>query len=324
MSIIATIFVWEGFILLLYPVFILALIKLENKKENWFFLIFLSIFIVVTLYHDWGGWKKPVDFISYVLRHFIINRDPSVALTTEYWMITPSYFFELFSFLIPLSFIGLLSLKREKETLFIILWLIPLTIMTIYINRFSFFLSPALCLLAGVGCNWLEDKYDKIVPFLLIFLTGVVSLGITVQYSPFITNDMIDAFIYIKTHTPEGSTVFNWYSYGFAIETISERETVAKGGRIEWVGRVFLLSNESDIMYYMKHWRYNVGAIYVDNYQLDKERLYYDVLRRKGYNIEVKDFNQTFLHQLLYNDGRNYIHICKAYDNGFSKVYLVD
>ena len=59
------------------------------------------------------------------------------------------------------------------------------------------------------------------------------------------TNDWIDAMSWIKENTPSDSVIFSWWDYGYWIQTLSERTTLADNAtlstdQIEKIARTFL------------------------------------------------------------------------------------
>ena len=214
------------------------------------------------------------------LNPFLTSQDALVASVSEHMTTDLVLSFEFSSIFIIFGLIGawLLFSNRSRDSKFsipnhmkafaLICGLAGIYTASAFI-RLELFGNIALIILGSIGLTILLHhilaKQNLAIKF--IFCAVIIGLMITPmmvpeknwvtlgQHPPVIftggsfyqttTNDWIDATNWIKENTPSDSVIFSWWDYGYWIQTLGERTTLADNAtlstvQIEKIARTFL------------------------------------------------------------------------------------
>ena len=221
---------------------------------------------------------------------FLTSIDPLVDSVAEHTStdIKLSFFFH--SILLIFSGIGvwfLLSKKISKSIIFersdMRVFVLIMGITGVYVSsvfiRLEVFASISLIILSSISLSILTKEIFQVnvskiksyilkISYVIIILTlFVIPLTFPANYNWISGNDMpstilnggtllpasddwIESLEWIKTNTPEDSVILSWWDYGYWIQTLSERATIADNSTtytsiIQDIARI-LLSNPDD------------------------------------------------------------------------------
>ena len=212
---------------------------------------------------------------------FLSSDDPLVASVSEHMTTDIQTSFAFSSIFIIFGLIGAwllfshrsrdseLSIPNHMKVFVLICGLTGIYTGSAFV-RLELFGNIALIILGSVGLTILLQhvlkKQNLVIKF--IFCAVVIGLMITPMMIPeksnwvvlgnqipvifngatfysHTTNDWIDAMSWIKENTPSDSVIFSWWDYGYWIQTLGERTTLADNAtlstdQIEKIARTFL------------------------------------------------------------------------------------
>jgi len=176
-------------------------------------------------------------------------------------------------FLIPLA-IGLVIafLKRRDGDLFCLSWFLGLLILSLTAQRILITAIPAVCILCGVGLDFVFKarssravfRYPQafvavglIYALLISSSWGAYNLGDSPRMAPH--EDWQSALTYLRESTAEDAVVMSWWDYGYWILALGERRPVVDGGFYGWteeklqdIGLAYVTSDPSEIVAIME------------------------------------------------------------------------
>ena len=212
---------------------------------------------------------------------FLTSKDPLVASVSEHMTTDIQTSFGFSSIFIIFGLIGAwllfshrsrdseLSIPNHMKAFVLICGLTGIYTGSAFV-RLELFGNIALIILGSVGLTILLQhvlkKQNLIIKF--IFCAVIIGLMITPMMIPeksnwvvlgkqipvifngatfysHTTNDWIDAMSWIQKNTPSDSVIFSWWDYGYWIQTLGERTTLADNAtfdttQIEKIARTFL------------------------------------------------------------------------------------
>jgi len=228
-----------------------------------------------------GFFNLPSFRYQNALNPFLSSQDPLVASISDHMATDLKTSFDMSSVFIIFGLIGawLLFSKSSRDSKFsipkhmkafaLICGFAGIYTASAYI-RLELFGNIALIILGAIGLTillqYILDKQNLIIKF--IFCSVIIGLMITPMFTPekfnwveggkqipviftgasyfqTVTNDWIDATNWIKGNTPPDSVIFSWWDYGYWIQTLGERTTLADNStystsQIEKIARTLL------------------------------------------------------------------------------------
>jgi len=215
------------------------------------------------------------------LNPFLSSEDPLVTSVSEHMATDLQTSFSFSSIFIIFGLIGVwllfsnrskdskLSIPNHMKAFVLICGLVAIYISSAFV-RLELFGNIALIILGSIGLTILLqhilEKQNLVIKF--IFCAVIIGLMITPMMVPeksnwvvfgkqiptifngatfytHTTNDWIDATNWIKENTPSDSVIFSWWDYGYWIQTLGERATLADNStlstsQIEKIARTLL------------------------------------------------------------------------------------
>lgn len=200
------------------------------------------------------------------------------------------------------------DMNIKTETIIIASWLLFMIIAGRGAIRLFFVLSPFVAFMGGYAVVNLFDyarktKEDisKIVLYILTIVVAVMLISsfffsfipITTNQAessaPNSRNQWQEAMEWMRTSTPENSTVLHWWDYGYWTQTLGERQSVVDGGNhpskvVHMIGRYVLTTpNPASALSFIKS--NNVSHLIIDPSDLGK----YGAYSRIGSAGEMND-----------------------------------
>ncbi len=269
----------------IFMVFLLVIQRFSNEATEIRNSIFALVAIIVSVIGIFStGILSLFTSFRYfnALNPFLSSDDPLTASVSEHMATNLSYSFLFSSSFIIFGLIGIwllfshrskdstLSIPNHIKAFTLICGLFGIYISSAFI-RLEMFGNIALIILGGVGLTILLQhilqKQNILLKF--IFCGTIIGLIITpmvipedenwvviAHQTPVIltgasffsstpTNDWLDATNWIKENTPTDAVIFSWWDYGYWIQTLGERATLADNStlsttQIEKIARTFL------------------------------------------------------------------------------------
>jgi asparagine N-glycosylation enzyme membrane subunit Stt3 len=164
---------------------------------------------------------------------------------------------------------------------FVLAWAVVFLLMGVFASRLSIYAAVPACIMGAFGLErlWSEKtaaswRYICLVGFsFLVVLAWVVPRNVTMP------NDWHDALVWVKGHTAEDATVAVWWSHGYWVMDVANRETPvtqANGPLVDEIARVYFAPNEEyahDIAEW-NGWDYLIMST--------RERHYLDAIRERA------------------------------------------
>lgn len=240
--------------------------KEETKTKNGLLFlcaIILSGIILIAINAELEFINLPSFRYLNAINPFLTTTDPLVDSVAEHatTSLRQSFFFH--SVLMIFAGIGIWLLLKKQNRFFIkndmISFTIILGLLGVYISsafvRLEVFASISVIVLSSLGLsilvrNILEHNYNTNFKIKLVFLGGIIILLViplaipgnanpitSVKGPPTIlnggtqfgvaTNDWTDTMEWIKNNTPKDAVIASWWDYGYWIQTLGERATLA-------------------------------------------------------------------------------------------------
>ena len=319
---------------------------------NSFYLIIISAILLfynlvrpITKYKSHLTIIFSITLISILYTHYSptseFNGQTSISLAI--------YLTSIFLFALTLLTIYLVGYFKDKELIsqikeintnymFIFVWFIASLISVRGGIRLLFVISPVITILFGYTIKYIYDYIFKtenntkiIIGWLILitiiltpstvlsidtsgsllsFSTSMFNLKIDKQ----LTNQWINALLWIKDNTPENSVIASWWDYGYGIQTVAERPTILDGGNTlgAWnhlySRKVLTNNNNTEALEFLKshnashliiNYReiqiYNSFSLLASNKDLDKES--------NIYKLELKEIKETRKGKSYYFNG---------------------
>ena len=143
------------------------------------------------------------------------------------------------------------KLNIKSEWLIIFSWMIFMLIAARGAIRLFFVITPFVCLSVGIFISSLASYYKKSKDDLGKMLIGILLIGVIIV-SLFSFNNLVTASIsqakvtgpsahiqwqqamkWVRENTPENAIFLHWWDYGYWIQYLGERPTLADGGHFE-------------------------------------------------------------------------------------------
>jgi dolichyl-diphosphooligosaccharide---protein glycosyltransferase len=246
---------------------------------------------------------------------FLTSLDPLVDSVAEHATPSIQESFLFHSILMIFSGIGIwiiLSKNQLKNKIFIendiIVFLLIITIFSVYLSsafiRLEVFASLSLIFLGSIGLSVLIKEIFKIESInkknslIKISFVGVIVILFAIplnfptdvnqitalDFAPTIlnggtsnsiSNDWLDTLEWIKNNTPEDAVIASWWDYGYWIQTMAERATLADNSTIhtriiENIARIFA-STPDDGWNMLKEMEADYFVIFLSVQKLDIE-----------------------------------------------------
>jgi asparagine N-glycosylation enzyme membrane subunit Stt3 len=171
------------------------------------------------------------------------------------------------------------EIKIKPEMIFIASWMIFTLISARAATRMFFAITPFVCFSAGYLLIVLFKYYQRSseeflklmtgILLILVLISSIVSLigayNLTMNQAKFTTpsanQQWQKAMEWVRTDTPADSIFLHWWDYGYWVQTLGERATVADGGHSEGafgdhtIGRYVLTTDRPETaLSFMKTW----------------------------------------------------------------------
>ncbi len=189
------------------------------------------------------------------------------------------------------------NVKIDSKLIFIFSWIVIMLITARATIRVFFAVIPLFTFLVGFELMKLlnyakENKEETMKVFLWVVIAiAIVSMAFSinnltrismeqVKYTgPSATTQWQDAMNWTRNNTPEGSLFVHWWDYGYWVEYLGERPTIADGGHFEGefrdhlIGRYLLTEPNPDAaLSFMKS--NNISYLLIDPTDLGKYSAY--------------------------------------------------
>ena len=199
---------------------------------------------------------------------FLTSSDPLTDSVSEHQMRTISDSYLFYSFIIVFSGLGvwliltkndLLKISRENLVFILIIGLSGIYLGSTY-SRLEVFTSISLIILSSIGISILvKESFLVSIPrkklFKIILIFGVLLIMFIPFFYPLKSNifnitdnpptilnggtnkrvsfsDWNDTLVWIKNNTPENSVIGSWWDYGYWIQTLAERPSIADNSTV--------------------------------------------------------------------------------------------
>ena len=189
------------------------------------------------------------------------------------------------------------KLKINTELLVIFSWMFFMLISARGAVRLFFVITPFVCFSSAFfvikSFEFMKKNKDELMKMFLIILLifGIIGAGYNLvnfyknsetsaQYtSPSANEQWQGAMSWVKENTPEQSIFVHWWDYGYWVESLGERPTIADGGHFQgefrnhMIGRYILTTPEPETaLSFMKS--NNVSYLLIDQTDLGKYSAY--------------------------------------------------
>jgi len=245
--------------------------KIRNSLFLLIFIIVIGSFLVI-INEESNVLPLPSYRYLNALNPFLTTTDPLVDSVAEHATPTIKQSFLFNSILMIFSGLGiwLILSKKSLQSELIIkndmkIFALIIGITGVYVSssfiRLELFASLSLIILASIALSILTKEIFKInlskkksfslkISYVLLIFTLFVIPLVVPENSNWITavdipptiltggtnhpisNDWLDALEWIKLNTPENSVVVSWWDYGYWIQTLAERATMADNSTI--------------------------------------------------------------------------------------------
>ena len=199
---------------------------------------------------------------------FLTSSDPLTDSVSEHQMRTISDSYLFYSFIIVFSGLGvwllltkndLLKISHENLVFILIIGLSGIYLGSTY-SRLEVFTSISLIILSSIGISILvKESFLVSIPrkklFKIILIFGVLLIVFMPFFYPLKSNifnitdnpptilnggtnkrvsfsDWNDTLVWIKNNTPENSVIGSWWDYGYWIQTLAERPSIADNSTV--------------------------------------------------------------------------------------------
>lgn len=224
--------------------------------------------------------------------------------------------------------------------------------------RVFFPITPFICFIAayfvvGLYFEWKKSKDEilKIV-FVLFLIIGVVVSGIVISISyqtsmyaaertgPSADNQWQLAMDWVRNNTPIDAVFCHWWDYGYWVQTLGERATVADGGQFQGaedgnhkIGR-YVLTTTNPITAYSYFKSMNVTHFLIDQTDLGKYPAYSKIGGGDGPEqldrfsaipimlIDEKQTRETSNGTVFVYNGGSYLYEDIIYNNNGQNIFL--
>lgn len=204
------------------------------------------------------------------------------------------------------------EMKFSPEMILVFSWMIFMLIAARGAIRFFFFITPFACFSAGLIINdifkYVKDRKDELLKMIIGILAILILVGALFSLNNFVASSYNQAknlgpsanaqwqkaMQWVRENTPNDSIFLHWWDYGYWLQSLGERRTVADGGHAEGSfqdhlnGRYVLTTpNPDTALSYMKS--HNVSHLLIDSSDLGK----YGAYSKIGSGAEGKDRYST-------------------------------
>jgi asparagine N-glycosylation enzyme membrane subunit Stt3 len=150
-------------------------------------------------------------------------------------------------------------IKVRSEYLIIFPWVLLMLVATRSAVRVFFIITPLAAFMAGFGLYKLIDyakkTRDDLVRLILILVSIAVIIALMFSVTIFANTIMIQgkntgpsahgqwqqAMDWVRDNTPENSIFAHWWDYGYWVQYLGERTTIADGGHFQGVFRTHMI-----------------------------------------------------------------------------------
>ncbi len=145
-------------------------------------------------------------------------------------------------------------MKIDSSTIILFAWMIVMLVVGRSTTRLFFVIAPFMCLVAGyfivnIFKIYKKEKLEEISKILIvgILIVSVIASGISIYSSyisisgqakytgPSANSQWQDAMSWVRENTSETAVFAHWWDYGYWVETLGKRATVADGGHAQGI-----------------------------------------------------------------------------------------
>ena len=283
------------------------------RNNLFLLLSILLIGSLLLIINDVSDSSLPGVRYLHAVNPFLTTNVPLIDSVAEHSTSTTSTSFLLHSILMIFAALGawfLLSKKLPESKIFIKndmrVFVIIIGITGVYVSssfvRLELFASISLIILASISLSILSKKFfmintttKKSILFKISFIVLILILFIIPMIYPSHlnwikandypvalltggtgnppTNDWKDALEWIKTNTPEDSVIASWWDYGYWIQTMGDRASLADNSTtnaqiIENIAKM-LLSSPDDAWKMLQEMQADYVVVYVAGQRID-------------------------------------------------------
>jgi len=277
--------------------------SLINSKDKFLILIliFISIFLVGVI-NDVNvittdllgliGFAQNAE--RWIVNVSIAELQPFSIFSLEGWILAMGNFFTgdiiinsiIFLFFISMMLFGIIYIFKKDVEIFS--FLVTLLLIAIYTSfrgiRFTEFTSGLFIVLIGAGFGILVEKVKNndmkktiLFGFAIFIALVAMSMGMEMgkQLGPDINSNWDNAWIFLRTQTPEMSLVGTWWDPGHMITGLAERRVIADGAHCEG-GCLYSINDRiTDLGKIMATTDENVSLNLIRKYQGDSPEVYW-------------------------------------------------
>lgn len=168
---------------------------------------------------------------------------------------------------IPFAF-GMKVIQNRKEDFIILAWFLSFILMGFVASRLSLYAVVPACIIGGIGIEGMRNGLkllDMSKEWKFLFAVGClifVGLSWVVPTNVKMDNDWHDALVWVKENTPENAEVAAWWSYGYWIRDVGERDAKLTIGMVNTkskdMAEFYCAPSESEARQIMlaNHWDY--------------------------------------------------------------------
>lgn len=251
------------FAIILLLVFFALSANLKTRRYRLMALLPVGLIIaLIVSKFELSGRYTP---FGYILNYFTI-KDPFI---TEKVGFSLGSFFQNYSIIAIFLPIGLLIFFKKYRDPIIFTYFITSFFLLLQQERFYFLTSPVFCLIGAVGVSYLVDTSKKMNVFILILLlfNVIAASNFVSEVEPFVSDDLYESLIWLKSNSPEDSGVYTWWDYTGPVVGIAERRAVLLstpyGGRLDDFAKLLATSDEEKAVEISK--KYKVDYILIDD-----------------------------------------------------------
>lgn len=317
----------------LFSFLILAVLDIANRKylkehkRAKVALPLVFLFAIILFGYSTGYFETLGQKISYAVNVGTVKTIGLMEIPFEPWNIGITeqrkvgieylaYIYNILIFIFPLGFLFLLRQKFSFKTIFSLIFVLSSLLLLIFQIRFTFIVSPAVCLLAALPlyCLSIQKNWKRYISLILIFLLIFTNACAATKFSssaqPLVTSDLYEGLTWIRKNTPEDSIILSWWDYTGPILAVADRKTVthtAPSGIVESTALAFRTSNETQALEIIKSMNEDfvlrdmkVDYILLDFriYSLWSKILILEPYVNRPLKVENKDLFQSMLHNM--------------------------
>lgn len=239
---------------------------------------------------------------------------------SEQQLISLQYLRTIFGPLLLLFPVGFYFLLKDRRDIFILSFFVAAVLISASQIRFLFLAAPVMAILGALALERVKSRVFILLAVFLVAANGAAASEYALSIEPFVSDELVDALIWIKYNTSEDSAVLSWWDHTGPIVAIADRKTVlittTYKGRSTELATALSTSNVTKSLEIMESTR--ADYLLIDKRIFEMAPVITDV-----YSEEKNPFlSESVLYRVYKLD--DVPGVTKVYDNGNAKVYALE